>query len=405
MKLNVPVLAALWFASCAPNAVATALPFAERMPGVDLAEGVTELTGVAISPLLGMSAVGAWQYYHAPAALRPRLPWFCRPFVWATGFGLIALCLLKDLLGTAAPPLVKKPLDVVELFENKLSAFVACSAFLPVVVSQLAWHAPSETAFASTPDFYHASILALNGFDIRFVTIPLAIIGFLVVWLACHTINVLIALCPFGIIDGILKLFKGVLLSSVLFCSFISPFLGAAVSLVILFIAALLAPWSFRLTVFGTLFGVDVLFPGRGRRRVRPTQPHAFLARKFAETPVRTYGRLTRHENGAVTFTYRPWLLLPERSLPLPPGNIAIAKGLLFPSLLHSIDPQQRRSTLVVFLPRYRSHEQSIATHFDIVEIRDSPIIKGFRAVRAWFAEVLNLGKLKDAAFRRRRPA
>jgi len=374
-------------------------PNTDRLPGVDLAEGVAQLTGVAISPLLGVSAVGAWQYYHAPEAQRARLPWFCHPYVWGAGFCLIGLCFLKDLFGTAAPPLVKKPLDVAELFESKLSALVACSAFVPFVVSQMARHTPAQ-ASALSPDLQFASVLAISGFDSRFISIPLAIVGFLVVWLACHAINVLIALCPFGFIDGILKLFKAFLLSLVVASSFISPWLGAAVSLVILFVAGLLAPWAFRLTVFGTLFGLDVLLPGRGRRLVRATEPHAFLARPVAEAPVRTYGRLTRAADGSVTFTYRPWLVFAERYVTIPPGNVAIAKGLLFPSLLHSIDDQQRHRIVVMFLPRYRSHEQSIASHFEIVDIQDSPLIKGFRAIRAWLAETINLGKSKYTEYR-----
>ena len=388
------------FASLDSTPAPSELPATDRLPGVDLAEGVAQLTGVAISPLLGVSAVGAWQYYHAPEARRALLPWFCQPYVWGVGFCLIGLCFLKDLFGTVAPPLIKKPLDVAELFENKLSALVACSAFVPFVVSQMARHTPAQASLALSPDLHFASVLAVSGFDVRFVTIPLAIVGFLVVWLACHAINVLIALCPFGFIDGILKLFKAFLLSSVVASSFISPYLGAAVSLCILFVAGLLAPWAFRLTVFGTLFGLDVLLPGRGRRLVRATEPHAFLARAVADAPVRTYGRLTRATDGSVTFTYRPWLVFAERSVTIPPGNVAIAKGLLFPSLLHSIDDQQRHRIVVMFLPRYRSHEQSIATHFEIVDIQDSPLIKGFRAIRAWLADTINIGKSKYTEFR-----
>jgi hypothetical protein len=250
------------------------------------------------------------------------------------------------------------------------------------------------------PDARFPSFLAVAIFDIRSLTIPLAIVAFLTVWLACHAINVLIALCPFGFIDAILKLFKASLLGSVVVSSFINPYLGAAVSLVILFIAGLVAPWAFRLTIFGTLFGLDVLFPRRGRRSVRPNEPHAFLARKLADTPVRTYGRLTRGADGSVTFTYRPWLLFPNRSVTLPSGNVAIAKGILFPSLLQSMD-QQRKRIVIMFLPRYRSHEEAIAAHFEIVSIQDSTLAKGFKAVRAWFADTINLGRAKYEQVRR----
>lgn len=375
-------------------------PSTDRLPGVDLAEGVTQLTGVAISPLVGISAVGVWQYYHAPEARRAHLPWFCQPYAWGVGFCLIGLCFLKDLFGTVAPPLLKKPLDVAELFENKLSALVACSAFVPFVVSQMTRYSPPLSSLPMSLDTHLASVLAVGAFDMRFITIPLAIVGFLVVWLACHAINVLIALCPFGFIDGILKLFKAFLLSSVVGFSFISPYLGAAVSLVILFVAGLLAPWAFRLTVFGTLFGLDIMLPGRGRRLVRASEPHAFLARAVAGAQVRTYGHLIRTTDGSIRFAYRPWLVFAERSVAIPTGSIAIAKGLFFPSLLHSMGNNQRHRIVIIFLPRYRSHEQSIASHFQIVDIQDSPLTRGFRAIRAWLADTINFGRSKYAEFR-----
>jgi hypothetical protein len=404
MKVTLPVI--LFFALClspalaetAPKAVE--LPTTARLPGVDLGEGLAQITGVAISPLLGVSAMGAWKYYYTPEVRRAQLPWFCRPYVWITTFCLLGLCFLKDFFGTAAPPLVKKPLDVAELFESKLSALVACSACVPFIVSQVGRQAPLETSFLLGPTARFSSFLAVATFDVRFLTIPLAIVAFLTVWLACHAINVLIALCPFGFVDAILKVLKASLLGSVVVASLIHPYLGGAVSLVILVIAGLLAPWAFRLTVFGTLFGLDVLLPSRGRQSIRTTEPHAFLGRKVADTPVRTYGRLTRARDGSVTFTYRPWLLFPDRSVALPPGNVAITRGVLFPSLLQGVD-QQRKRIVIMFLPRYRSHEQAIASHFEIVDVQDSTLIKGFKAVRTWLADTVNLGRAKYEQVRR----
>lgn len=371
----------------------TPLVTTDRLPGVDLAEGITQLTGVAISPLLGVSAVGAWRYYKSPEAARAQLPWFCHPYVWSVGFFLISLCFLKDLFGAAAPPLIKKPLDAAELFESKLSALVACSAFLPFVVSEMARHTSTQASLAISPELQFASVFSASGLDIRFITFPLAILAFLVIWLAGHAINVLIALCPFGFIDGILKLLKALLLASIVVASLINPYFGAAVSLVMLFIAYKLAPWAFRLTVFGTLFGLDLLLPKRGRRLVCEARPHAFLAHDVTNAPTRTYGRLTKSSDNEFIFTYRPWLVFPERLVAIPPGDFSIAKGLLFPSLLHSGEQGRRQRIVVMFLPRYRSREQAIASHFEVVDIQDGQLIKGFRAIRAWLAETVNFGK------------
>lgn len=242
--------------------------------------------------------------------------------------------------------------------------------------------------------------LATWSFDPRFITIPIAVVGFLTVWLAGHAINVLIALCPFGFIDALLKLFKFSLLSSVVLSSLISPYLGAAVSIVILLLASLIAPWAFRLSFFGTRLACDIVLPGRSRRRLRPTEPHAFLARRLAGLPARTSGRLVRTEEGNVAFIYRPWLVMPRRSVAIPPGSVAISKGLLFPSLLHRLDDQQRMKVLVIFLPRYRSHESSIAAHLSIVEVQDSKLARGLKAVRTWIADTINIGKSRYAELR-----
>src|SRR5206468_2866709 len=157
------------------------LPDTERLPGVDFAEGISQITGVAISPLLGVSSVGAWRYYRTPEAKRHLLPWFCHPYVFGFGFAILGLCFLKDFFGTAAPPLIKKPFDMAELFENKLSALVASAAFVPFIASQMAQHfSTAQQAHLTTPPaVYFASVvpihLATFSFDYRFLFIPLAI--------------------------------------------------------------------------------------------------------------------------------------------------------------------------------------------------------------------------------------
>lgn len=378
------------------------LPATDRLPGVDLTEGITQITGVAISPMLGVSAVGAWRYYHASDTQRDLLPWYCHPAVWGLGFLLLGLCFLKDSLGTAAPPLVKKPLDMAELFENKASAIVASTAFVPFVTSQMAQHftAGQQALFTTSSELHYASVLPVHFGSLSIgpylIFLPLCILAFLVVWLTAHGINVLIALCPFGFIDAILKLVKIFLLSSVVLSYFISPYFGAAISLTIVFVAVLLAPWAFRLTVFGTLLATDTILPWRARRRATPEESHAFLARSISKVPVRTFGRLSRGADGVIRFHYRPWLILTIRVLELPSGPIAISKGAFFPSLLHSLDGTSFNK-IVLFLPRYRGQEGEIGMHLETQDIRDGKLIKGFKAARAWLAETINFGKAKYA--------
>lgn len=393
----------------APSVAQAQMPSTDRLPGVDLAQGISQITGTAISPLLGVSSVGAWRYYHTPETLRDDLPWFCHPGFWGFGFAILTLCFLKDLFGTVAPPLIKKPFDIAELFESKLSALVASAAFVPFIAAQMAQHftTPTQAHLSHSPNVYCASIfpIAAAGFDLRLLFIPLCILAFLVVWMTGHAINVLIALCPFGFIDTLLKLVKTALLSSVVLSYIINPYLGAAVSIFIIFVAALLAPSAFRLTVFGTLFAADTILPWRARRLATPTEAHAFVARKTAGVPARTYGRITRATDGSIGFSFRPWLILPRRTIQISAGALAISKGLYFPSLLHSPEPSIAFTRIILFLPRYRGHELAIAEHFAITDIRDSALNKGYRAVRTWLAETLSIGKTKYAGFQGTRNA
>src|SRR5262249_31281220 len=103
----------------------TNAPAAKSTPGLEAAQALSTITGVAISPLLGVSAVGAWKYFKTPAERRGKLPWFAQPWFWGTGLFLVALVFLKDVIGTGMPPALKKPFDVAEAFENKISALLA----------------------------------------------------------------------------------------------------------------------------------------------------------------------------------------------------------------------------------------------------------------------------------------
>ena len=55
-------------------APAPAKPAAKSSPGMDIAHTVTTVTGVAISPLLGASAYGAFKYFKTEASQRDKLP-------------------------------------------------------------------------------------------------------------------------------------------------------------------------------------------------------------------------------------------------------------------------------------------------------------------------------------------
>ena len=105
-------------------------------PGEQIAQTISLITGVAISPLMGVSAVGAWQWWQAKTPeQKAKLPWFANPWFWIPALLLVAACAVKDSAGIVLPPLVKKPFDVAETIEHKISGLVATGAFVPIAAS------------------------------------------------------------------------------------------------------------------------------------------------------------------------------------------------------------------------------------------------------------------------------
>lgn len=385
------------------------------LPGVSLAEGVSEITGVAISPLLGMSTMGAWTWFKTEPSLRHRLPWYCDPWVWGVGLSLLGVCFLKDFLGAAAPALVKKPLDFAELFEDKASALVASVGFVPLVALAMAqiekWQAPvpmqtMEGLAGGGPILATAPLPLASIIDFSvhtpWISIPVAIAGFAVVWLSSHALNVLIALSPFGVVDAGLKLTKLGLIALVAGSSIIHPYAGAAVSGVLILIGLLLAGWSFRLTLFGTYMGADFLLNARATNTDLDDGVKGFLARRTSGVPVRTMARLKQDTVGQTVLSYRPWLFLPEKHLALPQENLVLRRGLVHPSLVHRVGVEGAESSrsALILLPRYRSLEEAIARRFGCQEVVDGTLLKGLKAMRQWLVGVLSLGQNRPLELR-----
>ncbi|MDX2111492.1 MAG: hypothetical protein SFY80_14775 [Verrucomicrobiota bacterium] len=371
-------------------------------PGAKLAETLTQVTGVAISPLLGMSAVGAYEYIKAPSEKRAGLPWYCHPLVFSAGIVLVGACAMKDTLGTVVPAGLKKPLDVLETFENKASGLVATAAFVPFTVSQVgsyitesvnqavAIHGGGALAPLATIDF--APFLSI-------LMIPLAMAVFVLVWLVSHAINVLILLSPFAAVDAALKSIRISVLGLLTLTSTINPWAGAVLSIVLIVVAYLLWGWAFRLSVFGTVFVWDYL--SFGRTRCKPTNPTGmiFTARKIQDVPIRSSGRLTKNADGTLTFTYRPLLVMRPRTLTLPKGNYAIGKGLLFSTILEDdpTTPELDFRNIFTLPPRYLSHEAALAACLGL-GVEDVGLRKRAKSVVRFIKHLFGMGRGTDTA-------
>lgn len=367
----------------------------KQPPGVEAAQALSTITGVAISPLAGMGTVGAWQYFKASPERRPRLAWYAQPYFWLPALIVVVLVGLKDILGTAAPPGLKKPFDVAEVIENKLSGLVAAGAFVPLVAS--IFSRPDDAANFGGSAF---AALGLHGAGLAMIDLPaignvllmpFAIVAFGLVWLVSHTIHILILISPFGAVDAALKAFRTFIVGLVTVTSFTNPYAGAVMSLIIIALAYFLAGWSFRWMVFGSVFTWDFFTIRRSRFAPDANNTWMFSAAKFDKTPVRTYGKLSRDAAGKLSFQYRPWLVAPKRSVELPANEQTVGRGLFHSEIVSAERTDAPQRTLFLLPPRYRGHETELANVLKLEGVCDIGLRKGFKAIWRWCAGIFGV--------------
>lgn len=358
---------------------------AEVAPGLQAAQSLSQVTGIAISPLLGVGAVGAVKYLKASAAERAKLSWYAQPWFWVPALAIVGLCLLKDSAGTMLPTSLKKPLDVLELFENKASALVATGAIVPLAMDVFKAVHPEGVSLAPGLAGMHLAAIDLSWLG-NLLMVPVALLVYGAVWIVSHTVHVLILVSPFTTVDAALKSFRAALLASVVGSHWISDWMGAVWAGLIVLVCVLLAPWAIRLAVFGHVFAWDLLTFRRARFTPEAASAWAFTTREWPALPARTYGRLARSAAGELTLSYRPLLVLPPKSATLPAGDYAIGRGLLHPELLQL--GGEATPDLLNFPPRYRGHEPALAAACGVREVR----AVGFCAALAWIKGVLGFG-------------
>jgi len=359
----------------------------QSQPGMEAARTLSTITGVAISPLLGVGAVGAYDYWRTPKEKRANLHWYARPHFWIPALLLVGLVATKDILGTAAPTALKKPFDVAEALENKVSGMVAAGTFVPFMVTIFP-KATEETSAALSQAGFAAISLGQVG---NWLMIPLAIAIFLIVWLASHAINILILISPFTTVDTALKSLRMSILGLVTITAWINPWVGAFISAVLVVFAWLISGWAFRLLVLGSVFSWDFVTLRRHRFLPVANGNWMFASRAVGDMPIRSYGRLFSDLSGKRSFQYRPWLMLPRKTLELPEGEYSVGQGLLYPEVMR-VEGEDTK-TLFILPPRYKGHEADVAKACTISDIRDVGLRKGLKSVGRAMKSLFGIGQ------------
>jgi hypothetical protein len=371
-----------------------------KTPGLELAALATQVTGIAISPMLGVSAVGAYQYIQASTPEeKAALPWFAHPSFWVLGILLVGAVAAKDTLGATLPPGWKKPLDILETIENKVSGLVAAGAVIPSLVTLGSKLIMESSGLGATVELHSTGLamLPVATFDtswlLSILMVPLSVAVFAVVWLSSHAINVLILLSPWGAIDALLKGLRTSLLGLVTATAWIDPVVGATLSVVIILLAYLMAGWAFRLSVLGSVFCWDFFTVRRKRFKLLADGNKLFTAVEIDGLPRRTYGRLHQGADGGLTLKFRPWLLLPEREVAVPREGLVVGRGVFYSEVLGHNEKTDQNRTLLLLPPRYLGHEELFARTYHI----SGTCEVGLRKAWSWIKEAIGFGAKKQS--------
>lgn len=372
----------------------TARPVEKTSPSraVELSTTVAAITGIAISPLLGTGVYGAYKYIAATPETRGSLPWFAQPTFFILALVISGLCAAKDTFGVVFPPGWKKPLDIMETLENKLSGLVAAGAVIPLTMTGLSKILVGDAGGGADLHSTQLAMITLGSMDfswlLNIVTVPVGVIIFGFVWMTSHAINVLILLSPWAAIDAALKSLRLAVLGLLTLTTQLDPKSGGVLAVIIIVFAYFLSGWAFRLTHFGSIFCWD--FFTRRRKRFEPAPDANLLFSNSAlaeKVPVRTYGRLVKDADG-YTFSYRPWLVLPRRTLKVPAGEIVVMRGLFSSALCCEDKP------FFVLPPRYCGHEERVAELYGFARVEDA----GLRKAWGWVMEALGLRRPRGEA-------
>lgn len=352
-------------------------------PSTHMAGAFNSTAMASLSPLLTLSAMGMKERLKTPGD-KP-LPFHARTQFLGFAVALLMVLLLKDTLGEIFP-LAKKPLDALDVIQNKVFAVACAAALLPKVAASMkgavslgmvaAWHVAGPAIAYASPDAAQ-SVPAWIDTASWWVSYAIGAASFFSIWCASHIVNVLGLLAPVPFVGPLLKVLRLALLGALASADAIHPMLGLMLSLLILFIAFRMTGWATRLMLFGTISGLDIFFR-KWRTPRAETSVLAFTSAGLAGMPKRVIGRLSVAA-GKLLFTYHPLFLGPLRtkSMEIPQG-LGVAKGLACPSVTAG-----KGKTLFLLAPRYRGHEKSVALLLGC-DITPSAIGRGVRAAWCW---------------------
>jgi hypothetical protein len=371
--------------SAAGPAMADGGAIAVETRAAAVAIGLGTLTGLAISPVLVLSLFGVVTWWNA--AEGTAVPLFAEPWFWAPLLAISCLAILAR-SGCLVFPGSKYLLDVPKQIHSKLTGLVAAGMLLPTLVSSLK---AAGIAPAPSGEVSQAGLIAWS-------IAPVAVVMFLSVWIVANTIDALVFLSPFALVDACLLGFRAAVLGLVLAATAIDSWLGfplltLLVCVPIIVTCMLLAAPCLRLNLFAFVCAWDFLSL-RWRRTDAGEGPiRSFVASRTVGIPVRTMGH-AEPVGTSIRFRWRPFLILPRRTIEIPGGDAKVVRGVVWSAV--TVRRDGIRHAALTFPPRYRGQEPVLAGRFG-AEIEDGVLLRGIKGTIAFVRRMFGFADRSDA--------
>ncbi|MBU3729869.1 MAG: hypothetical protein FGM37_11585 [Phycisphaerales bacterium] len=91
---------------------------------------LTELTGVAVSPLLVFSGLGAYQYFASPTQPDVPRPLHTQPLVWGAFLLILCITWISSISGLVLPSPIKSVVDSLQYLQEHVTGLLAAGMLM-----------------------------------------------------------------------------------------------------------------------------------------------------------------------------------------------------------------------------------------------------------------------------------
>ena len=348
-----------------------------------ITSGITQITGLAINPLLVLIVIGVLDWQSLPEGATPLLhanPWF-----WGSLCALLAFSLGLRLL-TPLIPGFGKLLKGVILVEQKIMGLLTAGLLIPTIALTM------ENTGLTSSDHAQVAVAGIFGTS-GYVVAGLLIYS--VVWVVSHVIDSLVLLSPFALIDATLLTMRGTLLAILGVAYWIHPAISAGIGCVLIVICFLIAGWCIRINILASTFAFDLLTLRCKWMRPNQWPIRVFITGKSGLAPTRTRGLLERDPDG-LRVRWRRFYWLTKRSTVLHRGSAKLVRGVVWSELYAESSPKVL--VTLILPPRYFNHDQWITEHLEI-PAENGTIRRGVAGVVDFFRNIWSAGSKKHVEY------